>query len=282
MGEESTSRKAEFEPSPSRELLARMRQRLWRGVELGGAAIIGAAMSPAPLYALPAPLVYLRDVEPGVIQDMRYATPDNFTGAIVPGYGAPECILTREAAKALQQVQADVKGSGLSLKVYDCYRPREAIQAFVDWAARPEGSKDLRRFHPRIARDKLFELGYIAAVSGHSRADTVDLTLVPDPAPPTEAFDPAAAYGDCTEPLGKREPDNSVDMGTGFDCFDPKSNTASPELTAQQRKWRRMLLRAMTRRGFRNYDREWWHFTYGAGLGPSYSFSITPRQDRAS
>jgi zinc D-Ala-D-Ala dipeptidase len=66
-------------------------------------------------------------------------------------------------------------------------------------------------------------------------------------------------------------------MGTDFDCFDPKSNTASPEITARQRQWRQTLLQAMTRRGFRNYDREWWHFTYGAGQGPAYSLPILPR-----
>lgn len=242
-------------------LTGRIHQGRQRGIKLAGAIIAGAALWMAQLTAaqspsgLPAPLVYLRDVAPAVVQDMRYATADNFTGAVVPGYGAAECILTRETAEALSRVQADLKDTGLSLKVYDCYRPRAAIQAFVDWAALPPGQADVPRFHPRIPREKLFELGYIAAVSGHSRADTVDLTLVP-------AGGPA---------------DFSVDMGTDFDFFDPKSNTASPEITAQQRQWRQTLLRAMSRRGFRNYDREWWHFTHGAGQGPSYSLPITPR-----
>jgi D-alanyl-D-alanine dipeptidase len=252
-------------------------QRL-RRIGTGGAAI-AAVMFAAPVQALPARLVYLRDAAPEIAQDMRYATPDNFTGEAVPGYGAAECVLTRETAKALKQVQADLKKSGLSLKVYDCYRPKEAIRAFVDWAARPGERAGLRRYHPRVAREKLFELGYIAAVSGHSRADTVDLTLTRDPAPSAAAFDPGAAYGDCIEPPNVREPDNSVDMGTGFDCFDPKSNTASPEITPQQRRWRQTLLKAMAGRGFHNYDREWWHFTHGRGRGPVYAFSITPREN---
>ena len=255
----------------------RAQRRRWRRLWTGASVVAATAVLPSHIWALPAPLVYLRDVDPSIAQDMRYATLNNFTGAVVPGYGAAECILTRDAAKALQQAQADLKGAGLSLKVYDCYRPKAAIQAFVDWAAKPKGDGDIPRFHPRLPRDKLFELGYIAAVSGHSRADTVDLTITPDPAPPTEAADPTKTYGECIEPASAREPDNSVDMGTGFDCFDPKANTASRESTAEQRKWRKTLVDAMTRRGFRNFDREWWHFTFGAGQGPAYSFPIAPR-----
>lgn len=260
---------------PPRKTLRRLRREL----RSGAAAILATTVFPTPCLALPAALVYLRDVDPGIAQDMRYATTNNFTGAVVPGYGAAECILTRDAAKALQQVQADLKGAGASLKVYDCYRPKAAIQAFVDWAARPKGEGDVPRYHPRVPREKLFELGYIAAASGHSRADTVDLTIIPDPAPPTEAAAPGRAYGPCTGAAGAREPDNSVDMGTGFDCFDPKSNTASGEITAAQRKWRKTLVDAMTRRGFRNFDQEWWHFTFGAGRGTAYSFPITPRSN---
>lgn len=252
-------------------------RRMWRGLGLGAAVIVGATGFVSPGWALPSTLVYLRDVDPSIVQDIRYATADNFTGNAVPGYGAAECILTREAAKALKQVQADLKSAGLALKVYDCYRPKAAIQAFVDWAAKPKGDGDIPRYHPRAPREKLFELGYIAAVSGHSRADTVDITIIPDPAPPTEEVDPGKAYGACTGAASGREPDNSVDMGTGFDCFDPKSNTDSGEITAQQRKWRRTLVDAMARRGFRNYDREWWHFTFGSGQGTAYSFPITPR-----
>src|SRR5665811_747531 len=56
--------------------------------------------------AMPKDFVHLRDVAPTIQQDMRYAGPDNFTGKPVPGYGAPECVLVRQAAEALKTVQA--------------------------------------------------------------------------------------------------------------------------------------------------------------------------------
>ena len=78
--------------------------------------------------------VYLRDVDSSITQDIRYATHDNFTGHPLPGYGAPECVLRREAAEALKQVQADLARQNLGLKVYDCYRPIRASHAMTAWA----------------------------------------------------------------------------------------------------------------------------------------------------
>ena len=83
------------------------------------------------LGTLPEPLVYLRDVDASILQDIRYAGPDNFTGRPVPGYGAHECVILREAAEALSRVQRGLLARNLSLKVYDCYRPRQAVRTFV-------------------------------------------------------------------------------------------------------------------------------------------------------
>src|SRR5947209_6502950 len=82
------------------------------------------------LSRLPAGFVRVRDIDKTIVQDIRYATAANFTGAPVPGYQAGECILLREAAEALKLVQRDLRPSGLSLKVYDCYRPVRAVKAF--------------------------------------------------------------------------------------------------------------------------------------------------------
>ena len=89
------------------------------------------AAIPASAAEMPKDFVYLSDVDPSIEQDMRYAGADNFTGRPVPGYDAPECVLVRQAAEALKAVQAEVKAKGLLLKVYDCYRPAEAVAAFV-------------------------------------------------------------------------------------------------------------------------------------------------------
>jgi D-alanyl-D-alanine dipeptidase len=231
--------------------------------------------------ALPGHLVYLRDVDPTILQDMRYAGPDNFTGRRVPGYGAAECVLLREAAEALARVQQALLPRKLSLKVYDCYRPRRAVRAFVAWVRDEVSGTDpvLKRFHPNIERNQLISLGYVAAVSRHSHGDTVDLTLVQLPAQPAAPFRPGAMYGACTGPPRHRAPDPSVDMGTGFDCFDPLSHTNAADITPAQRRWRETLVEAMAKQGFRNYFKEWWHFTLmRAGPGRSFNVPILPRE----
>jgi D-alanyl-D-alanine dipeptidase len=238
-------------------------------------AMVGAAAAQQP--RLPGTLVYLADVAPGIVQDMRYAQADNFTGRPVAGYAAAECILLRAAAEALGAVQADLKPRGYALKVYDCYRPIRAVRAFVEWSERKEDPAT-RRFHPLLRRSELFARGYIARASSHSRGAAIDLTIVRLPQPVVDAFDPARRYGDCTGPVEQRAPDSSVDMGTGFDCFDARSHTFANALTPEQTASRRLLVEAMQRRGFRNYAREWWHFTHSASEGgPSFDVPIEPR-----
>ena len=117
---------------------------------------------------MPEDFVYLRDIDPTIEQDMRYAGPDNFTGKPVPGYEAHECVLVREAAEALTKVQADLKPKGLTLRVYDCYRPTQAVDAFVDWAKEPDDPKVKSMHYPNLQKTDLFP-DYIATRSGHSR-----------------------------------------------------------------------------------------------------------------
>src|SRR5687767_6430907 len=95
-------------------------------------------MTPAQAQRLPPDFVYLRDVDATITQDMRYAGNDNFTGRALPGYDAAECVLRADAAQALQRVQAALAPSGLSLKVYDCYRPDRAVRAMARWSRSPE------------------------------------------------------------------------------------------------------------------------------------------------
>ena len=228
---------------------------------------------------LPEPLVYLRNIDASIQQDIRYAGADNFTGRRVPGYLASECVLLRDVAEALSRVQQELLARKLSLKVYDCYRPPRAVRAFVAWVKAAESDPLLKRFHPNLERKELIVLGYIAAVSRHSHGDTVDLTLVSLPAAKAPTFDRNAAYGACTGPAEDRAPDNSVDMGTGFDCFDALSHTDALGITRAQRGWRQRLVEAMMGQGFRNYHKEWWHFTHTPmQRGPPFRVPILPRQ----
>jgi D-alanyl-D-alanine dipeptidase len=243
----------------------------------GAAAILAltvvmeAALAQAPLSV---DFVHLRAVDPSIAQDIRYAGPDNFVGRPLDGYQAPECILRRDAAAALKRVQADLAGAGLALKVYDCYRPARAVRAMVRWVKEtgPDGSA--KRFYPRLTKRSLLA-GYIAARSQHSTGTAVDLTLVART--PHASAVSAAPSGDvpCTAPASLRGDGESIDMGTGFDCFDRNSHSNARDIGAEPRQWRAVLAAAMRKHGFRSYYREWWHFTY-AGAAPVayYDFPI--------
>jgi D-alanyl-D-alanine dipeptidase len=231
-----------------------------------------AAVPASEAKGLPPGFVYLRNVAPSIIQDMRYATPGNFTGKPVPGYQVPECILQRGAAEALKRAQDKAQALGYSLKVYDCYRPVSAVSAFMSWAAAPADG-NTRRFLPHLRKSQLVP-DYIASQSGHSRGASIDVTIVPSQLAPAVG----SARGDCTSPPVDREPDNSLDMGTAFDCFDPKANTASPLASPEQRKNRELLKSILERAGFQNYAREWWHYTYKSARDKRrYDFPIEPR-----
>src|SRR5665648_404470 len=129
---------------------------MMHGLQYGLVALLALSGPAAAAERLPAGFVYLRDVDPSIAQDMRYAGPDNFTGRPLPGYGAPECVLRRSVAQALAQVQADLARENLSLKVYDCYRPTRAVRAFMRWAS--DGARDAptKRFFPALEKRTLF------------------------------------------------------------------------------------------------------------------------------
>ena len=242
-------------------------------------ALLALTGPAAAAERLPAGFVYLRDVDPSIAQDMRYAGSNNFTGHPLPGYGAGECVLRRDVAQALAQVQADLVRENLSLKVYDFYRPTRAVRAFMRWV---QGADDgaTKRFYPALEKRDLFASGYIAAHSAHSTGSAVDLTLIARGAAPAPPFDPTAAYGPCTGPKAERAPDNSLDMGTGFDCFDARSHTSSGANTPAQQRRRALLVAVLRARGLHNYFREWWHFSFGPRGGQAYDFAIEGRAGR--
>jgi D-alanyl-D-alanine dipeptidase len=199
---------------------------------------------------------------------MRYASPANFTGKPVPGYGAAECLLQREAAQALLYAQTKAQKLGYSLKVFDCYRPVRAVKAFMAWVAAAEDGAT-KSYYPHLAKSKLAP-DYIAPQSTHSTGNTVDLTLIRAGSP----AEPPSAPAECTLP----DPRESVDMGTSFDCFDPKANTDSSLASRDQKKSRAALKRIMEEAGFDGYAAEWWHFSFrGAKDKGRYDFPIEPR-----
>jgi len=210
---------------------------------------------------MPGNFVDIQKVIPDVLLDVRYYGPHNFVGERVEGYLAPKCYLTKEAVQALAEVQKELEPYSLSLKIYDCYRPQRAVNHFVRWATEIENIKTKKEFYPTVDKRNLFKDGYIADKSGHSRGSTIDLTIVPLPAPAQEQYSPGQELHECFLPVEKRFGDNSIDMGTGFDCFHELSNTANVNIGRQQKINRLLLKSLMEKHGFKNYDKEWWHYT---------------------
>ncbi|MDP1909808.1 MAG: M15 family metallopeptidase [Hyphomicrobium sp.] len=225
------------------------------------AAALLMAIAPAHAKDPPRGFVEAKTLIPDLIVEMRYATARNFIGRPIPGYKAPRCFLTLPAAKALQCAADGLRARGFVLKVYDCYRPQRAVNAFVTWGRNLRDQKMKSEFYPDVDKRSLFYENYIASRSGHSRGSTVDLTIVPASREQT-AFDPAGGeVRACDSKAGKRTDDGSADMGTGFDCFSSLSHTASPRVSEAQRANRNLLRTFMRGCGFYNNRSEWWHYT---------------------
>jgi D-alanyl-D-alanine dipeptidase len=173
----------------------------------------------------------------GLRVDARYFGTDNFVGRKIDGYEAARCLLTREAAVALAAVQRDLMPLGFGLKAFDCYRPARAVAHFMRWARDMQDQARKAEFYPEVDKRALFREGYISARSGHSRGSTVDLTLV------------------------RLSDGRELDMGTPFDFFGARSWPADRSIPVEAQTLRQMLAAAMRRRGFRAYEKEWWHFT---------------------
>ncbi len=175
---------------------------------------------------------------PSILINADYATEMNFTGTVVRGYKRVTAITSKEAVEALCKVQEDALKQDLTIKIFDGYRPAKAVAYFMEWAKLPESNlaiKDI--FYPKHNKPELFELGYIAKQSSHSRGSALDLTLA------------------------HRKTGESLDMGTHFDFFDDLSHTENNNITHEQTKNRQLLKALMEKHGFKNFSKEWWHYS---------------------
>ncbi|MDC0325644.1 M15 family metallopeptidase [bacterium] len=194
---------------------------------------------------------------PGIKIQLSYSSDSNFTGKIVSGYENGKCWITREAAEAIGKVQKELQSMGLSLLIFDAFRPQKAVDSFVDWAKDSTTSRNEKlQYFPNIEKSELFTKGYIADKSGHTRGSTVDLTI--------------CAIDQTGKPV-------SLDMGTPFDFFGEEAGTTFKGVTSQQRANRLLLKSVMEKYGFKNYPVEWWHFTLKNEPYPDtyFNFSIS-------
>ncbi len=226
--------------------------KFWLALVAAFGACAAVAQQVEAVQSRSAAFVDAATVVPGLVTDMRYAGSHNFVGRPIDGYDAPRCLLTQPAAAALAVVARDLAPRGLVIKVFDCYRPKQAVANFVRWARDINDTVNKAEFYPDVDKRTLFRDGYIASHSGHSRGSTADLTL-------------ATADG------------RELDMGTTFDFFSPKSWTADASISSQAHADRVLLATAMRRRGFRGYDKEWWHFTLSHEPFPQTYFDFPVR-----
>ena len=185
----------------------------------------------------PSGFVLLSDYVPGIIQEIRYYSTYNFIGDRIDGYEEPCALITKEAARALKSVSNEMMVLGYRLKVFDAYRPVCAVKHFMLWGIEDQDIRMKPYFYPDQQKQELFEKGYIAKKSSHSRGSTVDLTLL--------------------EMASGKE----LDMGSPFDLFSEKSHPDYSGITEEQYRNRMTLRNAMLRNGFLPIDCEWWHFT---------------------
>lgn len=208
----------------------------------------------------PKDFVEITDLIPSMQLDIRYDTTYNFVGKKINGYKNPVCLLTKQATQALEKVENKLLPMGLTLKAYDCYRPQMAVDEFVQWADRIEDTKMKQAFYPNVDKTQLFPEGYIDKRSGHSRGSTIDLTIVPlnSTIPSLAQVD---SHASCILPKAERAPDNSLDFGSGYDCFSPISHPDYSQIDPQAKANRLLLRTLMVDAGFTPLETEWWHFT---------------------
>ena len=181
--------------------------------------------------------VYIHEVVPDVVLDIRYFSEDNFMGTRVDGYRRPVTLISKEAARALIEVQKELNQQGLGLKIFDAYRPQKAVNHFVRWSNDPADILTKERYYPALPKNRLFDLGYIARKSGHTRGSTADLTIV------------RLATGE------------ELDMGSPWDFFGEISHHDSPLVDDNAAANRNLLRKVMIDHGFKPITTEWWHYT---------------------
>lgn len=214
----------------------------------------------------PPDFVRLSEITASIVQDMRYSTSNNFMGKRASGYLKGECILQRDVAIALKNVQQDLAADNQTLVVFDCYRPQKAVTDFVNWVN--SGDEFNKKYFPKTHRSVLIKDGYISDKSNHSRGYTVDLAIAPINKPWIKWWRPNVC--------GNRRDHQSLNFGTPFDCFDKKTATDDKSISQSAQKNRQKLKALMEKHGFRNYSEEWWHYTLRLQPqdAPFYDFDV--------
>lgn len=190
-------------------------------------------------------MLNVKIVAPKVLVDLRYATPHNFVGEVIRGYENDfQPLLEEKTAFGLQKASELADQMGYTLVLYEAYRPRAALEHFLEWAQNSSiVNKEL--FYPKLAKEDLFAFGYIAKESVHSKGQAVDVSLLPK-----------------GQDLKIGIQDGTIDMGCHFDLFDEIAHTETELISPAQRANRFLLRELMKEAGFSGIPHEWWHFNF--------------------
>ncbi len=199
---------------------------------------------------LPTGFDYAKNIIPDIQVELRYFGTHNFVGKQIDGYNNNCLILTEETLKALSNVQIELKAKNLGLKIYDGYRPQRAVNHFIRWAKDLNDTINKVEFYPDVDKRDLFKEEYIASRSGHTKGSTVDITII------------------------DLETKKELDMGSHYDFFGIQSWVNFVDITEKQKNNRQLLQTIMLKHGFKNYPREWWHFTLKVEPFPNTYFDF--------
>ena len=132
--------------------------------------------------------------------------------------------LRKEAALALKEAYLELL-KDMTFKIFDCFRPQRAVDEFILWTKDIKDQSTNGFYYPNIKNELLGP--YIAAKSGHSRGNTIDLTIV-------------SKQGDQFL---------DMDMGSPYDLFDPISHTFNDLINPKQQSNRVHLKNVLERYG---------------------------------
>lgn len=178
-------------------------------------------------------LVNIQTLDPEILVELKYATPDNFMKKNVYGeltHAYLQLEMARKLVQASKYIQ--LKKPGFKLIVYDAARPN-SVQ-YKLWDALDDLKIPGRQKTQYVADPKIG--------SNHNYGCAIDLTVVDEKGIP-------------------------LDMGTKYDFFGPLAYPRSEQemlrqgkLSSKQIANRMILRKAMVKAGFTVNTTEWWHF----------------------
>uniref|UniRef100_A0A914CLL8 D-Ala-D-Ala dipeptidase n=1 Tax=Acrobeloides nanus TaxID=290746 RepID=A0A914CLL8_9BILA len=210
--------------------------------------------------SIPEEFVYLNEINPNIISNLRYFSNENFIGHPIVGYERNVAILTKQAAEALSKAQQEFEQNDYTLVIYDAYRPRRSVEYFLEWNKNLSDQRKKKEYYPFIEKAEVFDLGYVAKKSGHTRGSTVDLTIAKIGNKIEDRKWVSRKLEDGREILFLD--DGTLDMGSSFDLFDQASHQDSPIIASPYTEHRNYLRNVMMKHGFRPNPREWWHYSF--------------------